>query len=249
MTDFLYDHLESNHASSSGKYIKNIVFGGLDGIITTFSIISASFGANFEMKMIIIMGVANLIADGFSMGLGDFLSSYFENIYILSEKDKELYEYDNNKEYELKEMVELYKNEGLEEEDAKKIVDIISPSKYKDFFIRTMVKYELDLEIPDTNFKKINAKEGCVTFLSFIIFGFIPVFTYIIFYAAGDTSDRDAFITTCFITAIAMFLLGFFQAKIGKQNGFKCGLLMLFNGSVAALAAFSVGYGLESLMS
>ena len=34
----LHHHIESNHAQSSGKYIKNIVFGGLDGIITTFSL-------------------------------------------------------------------------------------------------------------------------------------------------------------------------------------------------------------------
>ena len=53
----LHHHIESNHAQSSGKYIKNIFFGGLDGIITTFSIIAASFGAGFEIKMIIIMGI------------------------------------------------------------------------------------------------------------------------------------------------------------------------------------------------
>ena len=63
-------------------YVKNIIYGGLDGIITTFSIIAAAVGANLEMKTIIAMGVANLIADGLSMGLGDYLSSHFENKYI-----------------------------------------------------------------------------------------------------------------------------------------------------------------------
>lgn len=249
MSETLYQHIESNHANSSGKYIKNIVFGGLDGIITTFSIISASFGANFETKMIIIMGVANLIADGFSMGLGDFLSSYFENLYILSEKDKEDFEYINNKNYEVDEMVDLYKNEGLEDDDAKKIVDIISLPKYKKYFIKTMVNYELGLEIPEDNFKKINAKEGLVTFISFIIFGFIPVFTYILFYASKSNNQTDIFITTCFVTIAAMFILGYSQAKITKQNGLKYGLLMVVNGSIAATCAFLIGFGLEKAMS
>ena len=141
----LHHHIENDHALLSGKYIKNIVYGGLDGIITTFSIIAASFGAGFEIKMIIIMGVANLIADGFSMGLGDFFSSYFENLYILSETQKEEHEYENNKEYEVTEMVELYEKQGLERNDAQQMVEIIAAPKYKSYFIKTMVNYELGL--------------------------------------------------------------------------------------------------------
>ena len=242
----LNKHIEENHANSTGKYIKNIVFGGLDGIITTFSIIAASYGAKLDTKLIIIMGVANLIADGISMGMGDFLSSYYENLYIISEREKESLEYENNNKYEIDEMIELYQQKGLNKEDSRKIVDIISQPNYKDFFIKTMVNYELDLNIPDDEFKKENAKEGCITFLSFIIFGFIPVLTYIIFYSIGN--EDGIFTTTCFITALSMFLLGFVQAKITKQDGIKYGLLMLLNGSIAAVCAFSIGYGLESLM-
>ena len=245
----LHHHIESNHAQSSGKYIKNIVFGGLDGIITTFSIIAASFGAGFEIKMIIIMGVANLVADGFSMGLGDFFSSYFENLYILSETHKETHEYENNKEYEVTEMVELYENQGIEREDAQKIVDIIAVPKYKSYFIKTMVNYELGLEIPEPGYTKENMKEGFVTFCSFITFGFLPVLPYIIFYSSQYHEYRNIFIIDCFITSIAMFFLGFTQAKITKQPKIKYGAIMCFNGSLAALSAFLVGFALEKAMS
>lgn len=248
MTNNLVEHIKENHATSTGKYIKNIVFGGLDGIITTFSIIAASYGADFEIKLIIIMGVANLIADGISMGLGDFLSSYYENLYILSEFDKESYEYDNLYDYEVKEMVELYENEGIEKDDAKSIVSIISKPKYKDFFLKKMVSMELDLEVPDKNFKKINAKEGLTTFFSFLGFGFIPIFSYLMFYAGNSDNKNQIFGVTCFITALSMFLLGYIQAKITKQNGIKYGFMMLINGSFAATCAFSIGYGLESTM-
>ena len=64
------EHIEENHASQKAKYVKNIIYGGLDGIITTFSIIAAAVGANLEMKTIIAMGVANLIAD-FKQTLGN----------------------------------------------------------------------------------------------------------------------------------------------------------------------------------
>ena len=118
------NHLESHHAKNSAKYIKNIIYGGIDGIITTFSIIAACFGSNLGIKYIIAMGFANLVADGFSMGFGDYISSYFETNYILSEKQKEEYEYEHNNAYEVAEMIELYTNEGLDDADSKKIVDI-----------------------------------------------------------------------------------------------------------------------------
>ena len=93
----LKEHIEANHASKNAKYIKSIVYGGLDGIITTFSIIAAAVGASLEMKYIISLGIANLFSDGLSMGLGDYLSSHFENKYINSEKAKEEHEYIHNK--------------------------------------------------------------------------------------------------------------------------------------------------------
>ena len=236
----IYEHLEANHAGSKAKYIKNIVYGGLDGIITTFSIIAAAVGASLDMKVIITMGVANLIADGISMGLGDYLSSTFENKYIISEKKKEEYEYDHNKQYEVEELKELYHQEGLEKKDAEDIVNILSKEKYKDIFLKHMINLELGLDLPDGN----PIHEGAVTFFSFIIFGFIPVLFYIIFYAA-DLEYDVSFIITCFISATTMFLLGFTQAIITKQHKLKGGFIMMGNGVLASMCAFFIGYGLE----
>ena len=237
----LEEHLEENHASEKAKFVKNIIYGGLDGIITTFSIIAAAVGANLEMKTIIAMGVANLIADGLSMGLGDYLSSHFENKYINSEKGKEEYEYIYNKNYEIEELKELYIGEGLSEEDARKIVDILSKDGYKDIFIKNMVNLELGLQLPDNN----PVKDGLVTFGSFLIFGFIPVFFYIVFYAS-EVNYHDTFITICFISAITMFCLGCFQVYLTKQRILTAGLIIMGNGILASSCAFGIGYGIEN---
>ena len=238
------DHIEENHASQKAKYVKNIIYGGLDGIITTFSIIAAAVGANLEMKTIIAMGVANLIADGLSMGLGDYLSSHFENKYIYSEKAKEEHEYIHNKDYEIEELKELYVAEGLSEEDSGKIVDILSKDGYKDIFLKHMVNLELGLELPDNN----PVKDGMVTFGSFLIFGFIPVFFYIVFYASG-VDYYDTFITICFISAVTMFFLGCFQAYLTKQKILTAGLIIMGNGILASSCAFGIGYGIENSIS
>ena len=88
-----------------------------------------------------------------------------------------------------------------------------------------MVNLELGLELPDNN----PAKDGLVTFGSFLIFGFIPVFFYIVFYASG-VDYYDTFITICFISAVTMFSLGCFQAYLTKQKILTAGLIIMGNG-------------------
>ena len=234
-------HLEENHAGEKAKYVKNIIYGGLDGIITTFSIIAASVGASLEMKYIVALSVANLIADALSMGLGDAISSYFENKYILEERKKEEYEYDNNKQYEIDELIDLYKSEGLNDDDAKSIVEILAKPLNKDLFLRYMLLHELGLEVPDNN----PFKDGFITFCSFMLFGFIPVLFYIIFYATS-TDYYTSFGVICFVSVITMFLLGAIQSYITKQHILNGGIIITINGILASGLAFIIGYGIET---
>lgn len=242
-------HLESHHAKESAKYIKNIIYGGIDGIITTFSIIAACFGANLQIKYIISMGVANLMADGFSMGLGDYISSYFENKYILSEKEKESHEFETNNDFEIAEMIQLYINEGLEKEDSEQIVTILtSKNKYKDFFIKSMVSMELGLEIPETNYKLRIKKEALITFFSFILFGFIPILIYIISHWSHYNNYNSIFYIDCFITLLTIMFLGYIQAIITKQPKLMGCISLTINGIISTSLAFFIGYGLEKII-
>ena len=67
------ERAEEKHAG--GAYIKSLVYGGLDGIITTFAIVCAAVGAGISRKAVVVMGFASLVADAMSMGLGDNLIS------------------------------------------------------------------------------------------------------------------------------------------------------------------------------
>jgi VIT1/CCC1 family predicted Fe2+/Mn2+ transporter len=237
------EHVEQDHAGTGAQYTKNIIYGGLDGVITTFSIVAASVGAGLEMKTIITLSVANLVADGLSMGVGDYISSVFENNYINSELNKETYEYDNNKKYEVQELEELYELEGLSKIDANQVVVVLSKPEYKSVFLKHMMNLELGLEIPDNDPKK----EGTVTFFSFIISGFIPCLFYIIFYSTS-VDYTTSFAITSFVCALTMFLLGIVQAHITKQPKIKGGMMMTTIGVIASGCAFGIGYGLEQII-
>jgi hypothetical protein len=82
------------HAGASGKYVKSLVFGGLDGIITTFAVVAASVGGSLGTNVILLMGFSNLVADGLSMGFGDYLSSKAEFEYTRAEHKREKWELD-----------------------------------------------------------------------------------------------------------------------------------------------------------
>jgi VIT1/CCC1 family predicted Fe2+/Mn2+ transporter len=71
-----------------GYHLSNIIYGANDGIITTFAVISGSAGAGFSSKIIIVLGIANLIADGFSMGASRYLSLKSEQDYKHISNDK-----------------------------------------------------------------------------------------------------------------------------------------------------------------
>ena len=79
--------VDSNH----GDFVKSLIFGGLDGIITTFAVVAAVAGSNMDSDVVILMGIANLLADGISMGLGDFLSEIAENNYVNKEREREMW--------------------------------------------------------------------------------------------------------------------------------------------------------------
>lgn len=146
--------------SGAGDYVKSLVFGGLDGIITTFAIVAAVAGSGLSPDVVILMGVANLLADGISMGLGDYLSEKAENRFVKHERDREMWETNNFLDGEIKEMIEIYMNKGLSEEDASLIINTMV--KYKDFFVDHMIVMELGLmpvEDEDDAWKK-----GLVTF-------------------------------------------------------------------------------------
>jgi len=95
---------EEGHQSEGG-FLKPIIFGGLDGILTSFAIVAGAAGGRLDPSVVLILGFSNIFADALSMGVGEFLSSKAENEWILSEREREEWELENYPEGEISEMV------------------------------------------------------------------------------------------------------------------------------------------------
>lgn len=239
---------QEEHAAG-GEFVKSLVFGGLDGIITTFAIVSASEGGNLSKDAVILMGLANLVADAISMGLGDYLSETAEHNYIASEQKRETWETENFLEGEVSEMIEIYEGRGMSKVHATELMGILS--KYPKIFVENMMVDELGLmPIKDDDDPHEAAKKGLVTFCAFILFGFVPVLVYIISRSVGygDTDFNYTFLIAAIAAVATLFFLGVCKARLTKQSWFTSGFWMTVNGGMAAAAAFLIGHIIDSLL-
>jgi len=70
----MLDQLLGDEIQKRGEYVAEVIYGANDGIVTTFAVVSGVAGAALDPAVVIILGVANLFADGFSMGMSNYLS-------------------------------------------------------------------------------------------------------------------------------------------------------------------------------
>lgn len=229
------------HDTGKGKYIKSWVYGGLDGIITTFAVVAGVAGAALNTNIILILGFANLIADGISMAIGDYLSTKSQTEYYDLERKREEWEVKNNPKGEEEEMLEIYEKKGLTKKDSKDLVKILK--KNKKLWVDTMMHEELELLKPEES----PIKNGIITFISFTLFGFIPLILYLIAIIFNFSIQKE-FMLTSVLAGIAMFSLGSLKTKVTGKNWLRSGLETLLIGGLAATAAYFIGELLSKIV-
>lgn len=234
----LEKHLAQEHkVTGLSVYLKEIVYGGNDGIVTTFAVVAGFAGAQINpagsslpVLAVLLFGFANLFADGVSMALGNFLSTRSAQDIYRGEKAKEEHEIIHNPRMEMEESIEILVRKGFARTDAQKLVEIYM--KNDTYWIDFMMHDELELE--DT--EKDNAfLMAASTFISFVLFGFIPLVPYVFF------KGNSLFIVSCIATFTALTLLGLLRWQIAKLSLLRAVGETLLLGGAAAIVAYIVG--------
>ena len=230
---------EDGHQSEGGQ-LKPIIFGGLDGILTSFAIVAGAAGGRLSPQVVLILGVSNIFADALSMGVGEFLSSKAENEWILSERSREEWELDNYPQGEIQEMIEIYESKGVSKKDAEMVITTLA--KYKSFFVDLMMAQELQLQVPDGDHVQESVREGFVMFCSFAFFGALPLLGYVIIPARFPHMNEEAlFRCACVVTGCVLFLLGSVKSFFSNQQWYRAGAETLLLGGCCATVAFTLG--------
>jgi len=223
-------------------HFDDFIYGSIDGAVTTFAIVAGVVGASLSPGIILILGFANLFADGFSMAAANYQASKARNEFIEMKRKQEEWEIDNLEDQEKEEIREIYSNKGFKDELLEEVVRIIT-SRRK-VWVDTMMKEELGL-IEDA---KSPIDSSVSTFVGFNLVGLIPLMPFMIFIAMGIHPNSDAFFYSIIFVVSAFFLVGIIKGKIVKKSKIKSGLYTLIIGGVAAMVAYFVGYGLNFLV-
>lgn len=236
--------MEHQHPSPSDskmeKYLGEFVYGGIDGCVTTFAVVSGAVGAGLDSAVILILGFANLIADGFSMSVGAYLSAKSERDKYYKHRSIERKAVDDFPEEERNEILEIYKRKGFEGELLHQVVDVITSNKEQ--WVDDMMKEELEMVKED----KSPFLMGLNTFISFLVIGLIPLFIYVWDYIYP--LHTNLFLVSSIFTGIGFIFVGWVKSRVTESKIWRSILETLFLGTFAAALSFVVGDVIEKII-
>jgi VIT1/CCC1 family predicted Fe2+/Mn2+ transporter len=225
------------------EHLKQIVYGGNDGITTTFSVVAgfAGYGAEGAATVggvaVLLFGLANLFADGTAMGLGEYLSSLSEDDVYRGARAKELAEIRRDPDAETAEAVEILTARGLGEADARTVAAVMA--RHPEFMADFMMQYEIGVGEPGGSGAAVR---GLFTFVAFVVFGLAPLLPYFLLEPVPST-----FAVSLAATAAAMVSLGLLRWRVTTQTLARCLGETLLVGGLCAAVAYAVGWAFRAV--
>lgn len=222
-------------------YFKEVIYGGIDGIVTTFAVVAGFAGAalssedatQFSFFIVLLFGLANLFADGASMGLGNFLSVRSDKDLYLVNRQKELEGLRNNPQNERSETIRILQEKGFGAEDAARLADTYQHNE--EYWLDFMMHHKRELSDPRGDNEVLT---GLATFFSFMVFGSIPLIPFIL---QGDGDAAMAFWSSCLGTGFALILLGLLKWRVIGGRLVPSLIEVVAVGGTAAVLAYLVG--------
>ncbi len=224
-------------------HFEDFIYGSFDGSVTTFAIVAGAVGASLSPVIVLILGFANLAADGFSMAAGNYQATKARIEFIQKERKREEWEIDNMADTERQEIRDIYAKKGFANELLDEIVKVITARKK--VWIDTMMKEELGL-IEDG---RRPLDTAISTIVGFVSIGMIPLIPFVFLYVTEiHLSVQNSFLYSTVFTGGAFFLIGLIKGKIVKKSLIRSGTMTLLIGAIAATAAYVVGTLLGNLI-
>ena len=213
-------------------YLPDGVLGGIDGCVTTFAVVSGAVGAGFPSAVALILGFANLVADGFSMAVSNFQSKKTQQESLEQARRTEESHIAEIPEGEREEIRQIFRHKGFAGDTLEHIVDTIT--RDRTLWIETMLSEELGLQKVVLN----PLRSALVTFLAFVIVGAFPLLPY--FFPSLAMSMK--FNLSIMLAAVMFYSIGMIKGLVLDRPVMRSGIGTLLTGSVAASLAYAVGY-------
>ena len=210
------------------NYLRDWIYGGIDGGVTTLAVVSGVAGAQLSKWIILALGFANLFADGFSMAASNYLGtkSEHDDWRRLEEIEHRHIELDPDGERE--EVRQIFERKGFAGHDLRRIVELVTANRER--WVQTMLTDEYGL--PHSVRSPWIAAFS--TFAAFILCGLAPLVPYLF-----DTPHSFSISIT--LTAIVFVAIGSIKSRWSTSSWWHSGLTTLLIGAIAAALAYLVG--------
>jgi vacuolar iron transporter family protein len=222
--------------------IEDFVYGATDGAVTTFAIVAGVVGASLSPSVVLILGFANLFADGFSMAIGNYLSAKSRIEYVERQRKREEWEIKNNAAQKIREIKDIYSDKGFKGELLESIAKVIISNRK--VWVDTMMEEKIG---PIDNNNENPIYKAITTFFAFYLVGLIPlipfIYVYFVYFDLSHSINKidNVFLYSIIFTAISFFSIGLVKGKVVNKSPVKSGLNTLIIGGIAAVVAFLVG--------
>lgn len=217
------------------SYLPDAVFGAIDGTVTTFAVVAGATGANLPHRVILILGAANLLADGFSMAIGNFLSTRAGQEEAMQLLRREQRHIDLDPDGETAEIREIYRRKGFQGSALDKITTLITSRR--DVWINTMMAEEYGTSLA----QRSPYRAGLSTFTAFVVAGLLPLLPFVF-----DVPDANT--VAAVLTGVVFFLIGSARSRWSLRRWWATGTETFLIGIGAAILAYLVGYLIERLV-
>lgn len=199
--------------------VSDAVLGGIDGCVTTFAVVSGVVGAGFSPSVALVLGFANLLADGFSMAVSNYESIKTDREFIQNIRDSEKEHIDKVPSGEREEIRQIFKSKGFSGEVLEEIVNTISADRH--LWIETMLTEEHGVRRTSRD----PVKAAIATFASFVVVGSMPL---IPFFVPGLEKSAQ-FLTSALLAALMFFAIGAMKSRVFSKPAIRSGVSTLFN--------------------
>ncbi len=229
-----------DEAGSQHSYLRDFIYGSIDGAVTTFAVVSGVAGANLSTKVVIILGAANLFGDGFSMAVSNYLGTRAEEDLRKKARKTEEDHIAIIPDGEREEIRQIFAAKGFSGEELEKIVKVITSDDNQ--WINTMLKEELGMTLQGPSC----IRAALTTFVAFAFVGFIPLIAFIAHWIFPQL-QYNPFLISTILTGLAFFGIGAMKAQFVGHKWYWSGIETFVVGSIAAFLAYLVGILLRNI--
>ena len=222
------ERLDLEHQPS---YLRDAILGGIDGCVTTFAVVASVAGAGLPGIVALALGVASLIADGFSMGVSNYQGVKSDRDAVNRARAMENRHIRQVPDGEREEVRQIFARKGFDGDILEEIVERISEDEA--LWVDTMLREEHGLDLRGIS----PLKAAMWTFFAFIIVGAIPLLPFLL----PSLGLQVAFMTSIAMTGVTFFGIGFAKGVIVGEKRWRSGLETLLMGGGAALIAYWIG--------